>query len=79
MMASTTEKGDLKRKISREAYTVDEVARLLGVGRAAAYTAVRLGQLPAVRVGRLVRIPRRAFERWLDKIEDNVFAQQGGR
>ena len=38
--------------------SVDEYAALIGVSRDAVYDAVRRGQIPAVRVGRLIRIPR---------------------
>lgn len=41
--------------------TVAEAAQLLRVGRSAAYEAVRTGQLPSVRVGRNIRIPRAAL------------------
>lgn len=37
--------------------SVEEMAAILGVGRAAAYAAVRSGQVPAVRVGRSWRVP----------------------
>lgn len=40
--------------------TVDEAARLLGVGRNLAYQAVREGQLPAIRLGKRIVIPRAA-------------------
>lgn len=62
--------------LRRETYSVEEAAQILGVGRAAAYTAVRLGQLPAVRIGRLVRIPKRALERWLEGVDLKLAAQQ---
>jgi excisionase family DNA binding protein len=37
--------------------TVEEAARELRIGRSAAYEAVRRGQLPAVRIGRSLRVP----------------------
>lgn len=46
-------------------YTVDEAALLLRIGRSAAYEAVRRGQLPALRLGRKLRIPRKALEQML--------------
>ena len=46
----------------RRVLSVDEVARQLGIGRNAAYAAVRAGQIPAVRVGRRWLVPRRALE-----------------
>jgi len=46
--------------------TVSEAARRLGIGRSAAYQAVALKQIPAVRIGRLLRVPVKALERTLD-------------
>lgn len=45
--------------------TVPETARLLGVSRMTAYTAVREGAIPSLRIGRRVLIPRAALERLL--------------
>jgi len=46
--------------------TVQEAARMLGVGRATAYEGVRTGVIPSVRIGRRLLVPRRALERLLD-------------
>jgi len=45
----------------------DEVARALGLGRSKAYELIASGQLPVVRVGRMVRVPRAALEDWVRK------------
>ena len=37
--------------------TVDEAAKLLGIGRTLAYEAVRVGDLPTIRIGRRILIP----------------------
>ncbi len=50
-------------------YTVDEVARLLNISRGAAYQHVRNGVIPAERLGRSWRIPRKRFHAWLDSRE----------
>ena len=47
--------------------TVEEAARRLGIGRTLAWQLVRDGQLPSVRLGRLVRVPARALEDWLKR------------
>ena len=47
--------------------TVEEAARRLGIGRSLAWRLVRSGELPSVRLGRLVRIPERALEEWLSR------------
>ncbi len=44
---------------------VEEAAKLLGISRAAAYRAVRAGHIPAVHIGRTIRVPRAPVERML--------------
>jgi excisionase family DNA binding protein len=41
-----------------EVLTVEEAATVLRIGRSAAYEGVRTGEIPAVKVGRSIRIPR---------------------
>jgi excisionase family DNA binding protein len=38
--------------------TVEEAAELLRVSRSAAYAAIQRGELPAVHIGRTIRVPR---------------------
>jgi excisionase family DNA binding protein len=38
--------------------TVEEAARLLGISRNSAFRAVRSGELPAIRIGRRLLVPR---------------------
>ena len=45
--------------------TIAEAARRLRVGRNTAYEAARRGELPVVRIGRRLLVPRRALERLL--------------
>jgi excisionase family DNA binding protein len=42
-------------------YTVEEAGRLLGVGRATAYSGVRSGDIPSLRIGRRVVVPKHAL------------------
>jgi excisionase family DNA binding protein len=37
---------------------VEEAARLLGIGRGSAYEAARRGEIPTIRLGRRVLVPR---------------------
>jgi excisionase family DNA binding protein len=46
--------------------TVEEAARALRIGRGSAYEAVRQGAIPAVRIGRTLRIPRHSLLAMLD-------------
>lgn len=45
--------------------TVEEVGVLLGIGRSLAYSAVRCGEIPSVRVGRRYLVPVSRLNEWL--------------
>jgi excisionase family DNA binding protein len=45
--------------------TITEAARLLGISRASAYAAAHRGELPVLRLGRRLVVPRKALERQL--------------
>ncbi len=53
----------------RAVFTVREAADLLGLGIISAYSAVRRGDVPSVRVGRRIVIPKEAF---LAKFRDAI-------
>jgi len=42
------------------------VAKLLGVGRNQAYDAARRGQIPVLKIGRRLLVPRAALDRMLN-------------
>ncbi len=46
--------------------TVRDVEAELQLGRTRTYKLIRSGQIPVVRLGRSVRIPRDALRRWID-------------
>ncbi len=48
-------------------YSVDEVAKLLRIGRSQAYEAVKCGELPSVRIGKRILVPRIGLEQMLAK------------
>ena len=52
--------------IGRRTLTVPEAARVLGIGRSAAYEAVRTGEIPVVRIGKRILVPRVALDRLLE-------------
>jgi excisionase family DNA binding protein len=57
----------LLRDVSeRDAYTVMEVAGLLGLSRGGTYALIRAGTIPARRTGRRWIVPKRRFHDWLD-------------
>jgi excisionase family DNA binding protein len=41
----------------------------LGIGKNASYRAAARGEIPTIRVGRLLRVPVRAMERKLEAVE----------
>jgi excisionase family DNA binding protein len=45
--------------------TVEEAAQQLGIGRQTAYEAARAGDLPTIRIGRRLLVPRARLERML--------------
>ena len=47
--------------------SVEEAGKLLGIGRSSAYGAIRRGELPFLKIGRRILVPRSALFR---KIED---------
>lgn len=49
--------------LERVTYTADEVAKILGVGRASVYEGIKNGTIPSIRVSpRRIVVPREALE-----------------
>lgn len=56
-----------KRKTGdRLTVTIPEAAKILGIGRALAYTAASTGDLPTVRIGRRILVPVSRLNTLLD-------------
>ena len=49
--------------------TVEEAAATLGISRASAYEAVRRGQIPAIRIGNRILVPRSQLKKMLGSDE----------
>jgi excisionase family DNA binding protein len=47
--------------------SLKNVQQLLGIGRTKAYELVVTGELPAVKIGRCIRINRRELDGWLHR------------
>jgi excisionase family DNA binding protein len=45
----------------------DEAAIVLGIGRTKVFEMLASGDLPAIRIGRCVRVPKDRLERWIDE------------
>lgn len=56
------------RRVRQDAatLTMDQVAKQLGIGRNSAYEAARKGQIPIIRIGKLIRCPKAALDRMLE-------------
>ena len=46
-------------------YTVNDIAAILGIGRASAYKLANSGAFKTIRIGNMIRISRKSFEDWL--------------
>ena len=51
--------------ILRPVMTVREAAEVLGIGLNSAYEAIGRGEIPHIRIGRSIRVPRTALEQLL--------------
>jgi excisionase family DNA binding protein len=54
-----------KGRPARVVYEVPEAGAMLGLSRNAAYQAVARGAIPSIRIGKLIRVPKVAFDRML--------------
>jgi excisionase family DNA binding protein len=52
--------------VPRQALKLDEVGKRLGVSRGSVYAAARRGEIPTIRIGRLLLVPVPALDRMLD-------------
>jgi excisionase family DNA binding protein len=52
----------------------DEAAIVLGIGRTKVFEMLASGELPAIRIGRCVRVPKDRLEKWIDD-QANAHAQ----
>jgi excisionase family DNA binding protein len=57
----------------------EEVATLLGVGRSKVWEMIWSGELPAIRMGRLVRVPRSRLDEWIASRSANAPGGDGVR
>lgn len=48
-------------------YTVTEAGAKLGLNKSASYAAAARGDLPTIRIGKLIKVPKAAFHRMLDQ------------
>jgi excisionase family DNA binding protein len=46
-------------------YTIEEAAKILRIGRSSAYSAAERGELPTIRLGKRILVPKAALDRLL--------------
>lgn len=51
--------------------SIEEARRCLGIGRSLMYEAVRKKEIPSIRLGRRLLIPKHALQEMLNKSQDN--------
>lgn len=54
------------------ALTVEQAAAVLGIGRSAGYAGVKSGDIPSIRIGRCIRVPRHRLEQMLGAPTNDV-------
>jgi excisionase family DNA binding protein len=52
---------------NRLVYEVPEAGEMLGLNRNAAYAAAKRGDIPTIRIGKLIRVPKAAFNLMLER------------
>ena len=52
---------------TRLVYDVPEAGEMLGLTRNASYEAAKRGDIPTIRIGKLIRVPKAAFHRMLEQ------------
>ena len=49
----------------RKTYNIEEAGRLLGIGRNQAYEAAKSGQIPTIKIGKRLLVPKAVLDRML--------------
>ncbi len=57
--------------MKRKTLTVPEAGKVLGLGRNSSYDAARRGEIPTVRIGKRLLVPRAALAKLLGQTDDD--------
>jgi hypothetical protein len=57
MIGAPPLKDDIKEILARPTCSVEEFGRIFGLSKNPAYEAVKRGDVPSIRMGRLIRLP----------------------
>jgi excisionase family DNA binding protein len=66
---NSIEKHEASESVSRQTYTIEEAAKILGICRALAY---RKGVLPTVRIAGRRLVPKQALDRMLKQVSETA-------
>lgn len=51
----------------RLTYSIPEAAKILGIGRNLCYDRVKTGEIPVIKIGRRLLVPRKALAKFLEE------------
>lgn len=68
MNTALNEKEDVAL-VEPRTYKVEDIAKLLNIGRTSAYTLVKEGHFKTIRIGSAIRISKKSFDEWLDRLD----------
>lgn len=54
--------------MSKATLSVEEAAEVLGISRGSAYQAVRMGEIPCIKIGKRILVPRVALDKMLEQL-----------
>ena len=55
--------------VENRTYTVEDIAKILNIGRSSADNLVKEGHFKIVHIGNAIRISKRSFDKWLDDLD----------
>jgi hypothetical protein len=67
MVATAARRRRSKPNLEKLVYEVPEAGAKLGLSRNGSYEAAARGDFPVIRIGRLLKVPRAAFDRMLEQ------------
>jgi len=50
---------------------IADAAKILGIGRTAAYAAIKRGEIPSIRIGGIILVPKPALDKMLGNAPEN--------
>ena len=55
---------------------VSEAGEMIGVGRSRMYEMIYTGDIPSIRIGKSIRIPKRALESWVEERQGSPISNE---